>query len=134
MHVDVIIEESPDVITLQSEQFEMLTSLASTGIIPPGPNTLEVFIEASALRNKQRLIEKLKGGGELTPEQQQAQQMQQQMQEQAAQLELRGKAAQAQKDEASAQKTTVETAILTANAMEPQVQPMTQGGGNGKPA
>jgi hypothetical protein len=122
MHVDIVIDESPDVITLQQEQFAELVSLASAQVIFPP----EVYIMASGLRNKEKLLDMIKGGGEQTPEQQQMQQQQQAMQEQAMQLELRAKAAVAQKDEATAQKTTVETAILTADAIDPPAPEMPQ--------
>jgi hypothetical protein len=118
MDVDIIIEEMPDVVTLQQEQFAELVSLANAQVIFPP----EVYVEASGLRNKQRLLEMLKGGGEMSPEQQQQQQQQQEMAQMAADLEMRAKAAQAQKDEATAQKTVVETAVMAADAMEPKVE------------
>jgi hypothetical protein len=124
--VDIIIEEMPDVVTIQQEQFAELVSLANAQVIFPP----EVYVEASGLRNKQRLLEMLKGGGEMTPEQQAAQQEQQQMQKMAADLELRAKAAQVQKDEATANKTVVETAVMAADAMEPKMpeRPMPEQG------
>jgi hypothetical protein len=119
MHVDIVIDESPDVITLQQEQFAELVSLASAQVIFPP----EVYIMASGLRNKEKLLDMIKGGGEQTPEQQQAAAKQKQLAEAAAALELRSKAAIAQKDEATAQKTTIEAAVMTANALEPGPAP-----------
>jgi hypothetical protein len=108
MHMDIIIDEAPDTVTLQQEQFEILSNLIGSGVAPPGPNTLEVLIEASSLRNKQRLIEKLKGGGEVSPEQQQAMQEQQAMQKAMAVAEIRGAEAKAAKTEAEVVKVTQE--------------------------
>jgi hypothetical protein len=53
MDVDIIIDEAPDTITLQSEQWLQLTELAKNGI-PIKPATL---IKASTLRNKDELID-----------------------------------------------------------------------------
>lgn len=53
MDVDIIIDEAPDTITLQSEQWLQLTELAKNGI-PIKPETL---IKASSLRNKDELVE-----------------------------------------------------------------------------
>jgi hypothetical protein len=56
MFMDITIEEVPDVANVQAEQFAQLTSLAPAVVFPP-----EIYIEASSLRNKKDLIEKLKG-------------------------------------------------------------------------
>lgn len=148
MHVDIIIDESPDMITLQSEQFAELTKLASAGVtFPP-----EVYVQASALRNKEALLDIMKGGGQLTPEQQEQQRMQQQMQLEMAQAELMIKKAKAMRDMAEAQKaaislqkteaeirnidadteqTGVETDVILDQAMRPPEPAVPVG--NGKP-
>ncbi|MBN3848155.1 hypothetical protein G3N58_15140 [Paraburkholderia sp. Ac-20342] len=55
LDVDITIEEGPDVANIQAEQFQMLTQLAQSGVpLPPA-----VLIEASQLRNKDKLIEML---------------------------------------------------------------------------
>ena len=55
MDVDIIIDEAPDTVTLQSEQWLQLTELAKNGI-PIKPETL---IKASSLRNKDELIDEI---------------------------------------------------------------------------
>ncbi|MDR5802143.1 hypothetical protein [Caballeronia sp. LZ001] len=97
LDVDITIEEGPDVANIQAEQFQMLTQLAQSGI-PFPPN---VLIEASQLRNKDKLIEMLE----------QAQQGQAQAQQQAAQL---GQA----KAQADIQKTTADAEKSHAVAMK----------------
>jgi len=88
MDVDIIIDAMPDMATLQQEEWEQLVQLAQSGVpIPP-----DVLVEASHLRDKQKLIEKLKGS-----EEQQAQQAQQ------AALQQRAGAAAIAEKEASAQ-------------------------------
>lgn len=55
MHMDIIIEEVPDTANLQQEQFEILAQLAQAGIVFPP----KVYIRASALRDKDQLIDEL---------------------------------------------------------------------------
>jgi len=55
MDMDILIEEAPDTVTIQQEQFEQLAQMASAGVpIPPA-----VLIQASSLRNKQELLAQL---------------------------------------------------------------------------
>lgn len=71
MDVDIIVEDSPDVATLQIEQFEALAALAQAGIaFPP-----EIYIRASQLRDKEKMIQMLQGGDD--PEAQAAAQQEQ---------------------------------------------------------
>lgn len=61
--VDIVIDEAPDVVTLQSEQFAALAELAKAGIpIPP-----DALIEASSLRNKDKILERMKEGAATPP-------------------------------------------------------------------
>lgn len=106
MDVDIIIETGPDMVTLQAEQFEQLSMMVQAGVqIPP-----EVLIEASGLRNKDQLIEKMRGGD--NPQAQAMLQAQQQLQMRGAEAEIAGKEANAAKDAADAQKTQIEAMKL----------------------
>lgn len=80
LDVDIVIQEGPDLATLQSEQFEQLAQMAQSGIpIPP-----KAIILASSLRNKDQILDEMESGNQLPPQvQQQMQQMQQQLQQQA---------------------------------------------------
>lgn len=84
LDVDIVIEEGPDLSTLQSEQFEMLAQLAQSGMpIPP-----KAIIQASSIRNKDAILDEMESGKQLPPEvQQQMEQMQQQLQQQGQQLQ-----------------------------------------------
>jgi hypothetical protein len=62
MHMDITIEEVPDVASMQEEQFQALASLAPAVTFPPS-----VYIEASSLRNKKRLLEILNGQDQVDP-------------------------------------------------------------------
>ena len=102
MDVDIILDEAPDSISLQHEEFEQLSQLAQAGLpIPP-----EVLIEASSIRNKRRILEMMQGA-----QQQQAQAAAMRAQAEGAQAEaksMRDRAA-AERDSATAQKISVET-------------------------
>ncbi len=53
LDVDITLDEGADTMTLQEQDFEQLTNLASNGMaIPP-----EIILKASSLRNKDELIE-----------------------------------------------------------------------------
>ncbi|MCP5086480.1 MAG: hypothetical protein GY952_06735 [Rhodobacteraceae bacterium] len=114
MDMDIILDEAPDTVTIQQEQFTEIAKLAGVrGDIPT-----ELLIELSQLRNKDKILEKLKGGGEMTPEQKQAAAEQQAMAKQAAMIELAGGAADVKKTEAealdkmaNAEQTKLETAV-----------------------
>jgi hypothetical protein len=119
LDVDIIIDESPDVITLQSEEFEKLANLAGTGQVPIPPDAL---IEASNLRSatKKRILEILK------PENDPMAQQQAKFAEMMAQLDgmlkeatVRKTEAEATLKEAQAVQTQAETATGLADSMEP---------------
>lgn len=76
MDVDIIIEAAPDMITLQHEQFEQLTQMVGAGLpVPP-----DVILEASQLRNKRQLIERIKADSDLQAKLSEAQEQMKQMQ------------------------------------------------------
>lgn len=95
MDIDIVIDESPDLVTLQSEQFDQLVSIAQFAQIPP-----DVIIEASSLRNKDKLLEKLRGDGEdVDPE---VLRQQQELQARVQELQITGAEAGVAKTEAEA--------------------------------
>ena len=71
LDVDILVDEGIDSPTIAAEEFESMLKLAGTGMIQIPP---DVLIEASSLRNKDRLLEMMKQGP--SPEQQQGQQLQ----------------------------------------------------------
>jgi hypothetical protein len=83
LDVDIIVEDGPDSVTIQGEQFEQLVELKKAD---PTAIPTNMIIEASNLRNKDQILEHLKTSG-IPPElQQQMQEMQQALQE--AQMKL----------------------------------------------
>jgi hypothetical protein len=83
LDVDIVIDEGMDTPTVQAEQFETLTKMLP-GMFPQGmpPQALEMLVEASSLRNKDKLLEILQQGP--SPEQQAQEQKQQQIMEAGA--------------------------------------------------
>lgn len=106
LDVDITIEEGPDVANIQAEQFQQLAQLAQSGIpFPPA-----VLIEASQLRNKDKLIEMLE----------QSQQANQQTQQQTQQLGMQDTQATIAEKTARANKAQAEAARTMAEAQQPQ--------------
>lgn len=63
LDVDLILEEAPDTVTIQAEEFQTLAELAKAGFpIPP-----DVLIEASSLRNKDVILERLRAQAQQPP-------------------------------------------------------------------
>lgn len=99
--VDILVEDGPDTVTVQGEQFQALVDLKKAD---PAAIPTEMVIEASSLRNKEKILEHLKGGGIPPQVQQQMQELQQRLQQaeqKAAQAEQ--KLAQAGNNAASQQ-------------------------------
>lgn len=99
--VDIVIEESPDYVTIQSEQFEQLTqALPVLAQVPPA--LAELYIRASQLRNKDALVELLRGGGEQQPPPDPMAEQAAMLQLAKAEADVRAVNARAAKDEAAA--------------------------------
>lgn len=86
LDVDILVDEGIDTPTIAAEQFDQMLKMAGTGLLQIPP---DVLIEASSLRNKDRLLEMLKQAP--SPEQQQMKQ-----------IELKGAMAKVAETEASA--------------------------------
>ncbi len=87
LDVDIILQEVPDTVTMQVEEFQVLGEMVKSGIpIPP-----DAIIEASSLSKKDKILKAMRGGsGAIPPQvQQKIQQMteaHQMLQEQAQKL------------------------------------------------
>jgi hypothetical protein len=117
LDVDIVIDESPDTITIQQEQFEQLVNLASAGVVFPP----DVYIEASGLRNKDKLLGRLRGADDpQVQEQQDAARRQMQLDEDKKQADIRVSNAKANKYEVDAAVDLTEAAQRAANPPEPE--------------
>lgn len=102
LDVDLILEDGPDSVNLQSEQYQSLIELKKAD---PASIPTKMIIEASSLRNKDQILEHLESGG-IPPE---VQQQMQQMQEALKQAQQA-----VQEAEQKAQDSQAETAIKSA--------------------
>ena len=109
LDVDILIEEAPDMATIQEEQFELVSNMAMTR--PEVP--LEAVVELSTLRNKDAFLEKIKGNQEM-------QQMQQQKQQEAEAIAKDKEVAEIEKTRADTAKSEA-TAIKTMREINPSV-------------
>lgn len=98
LDVDIVMYDAPDSINIQSEQFEMLTEMWKAA---PDRIPLEMVIEASTLRNKEKLIEAIKAPQQPNPEAMQVQQR-------GAMAEIAETESKAAKNFADADKTNAE--------------------------
>lgn len=83
LDVDIVLEDGPDSVNIQAEQYQQLVDLKKAD--PSIPTSL--VIEASQLRNKDKLLEMMQQGGIPPQVQQQMQQMQEELQQCQKQLQ-----------------------------------------------
>lgn len=102
MMMDITIEEVPDVASVQEEQFAQLTQLAPAVVFPP-----QVYIEASSLRNKKRLLEVMSGKDQQDPAAAEFQKI-------TAELEIKERQAKIDNTHADTLKKTVEADMADA--------------------
>lgn len=128
LDIDIIISEAPNTVTLQQEQFEVLSTLYQAN---PNAVPFELLIKASQLRNKDELLKLIKGGDE----EQQAAMAKIEQQEQQEQRELlkagavadieekkastEDKLASAEKKRVEAEETAIDAAIKSQEATAP---------------
>jgi hypothetical protein len=109
LDVDIVLDEGMDTPTVQAEQFDTLVKMVP-GMFPQGmpPPVLEMLVQASSLRDKDKLIEIIQGLGQQPPDP---------AAEQAKQIALAGEAA---KVEETQSKTVKNLALAhTAGATDP---------------
>lgn len=123
LDVDIIIDEAPDVITIQQEEFAKLAELAGTGQVQLPP---DVLIEASQLRSqtKKRILDMLSGKNDPMAQQRaQMQSMIEQLNAALLQANVRKTEAEAAKSEAAAEETQVDAAVKVAQFTTPEAAP-----------
>jgi ElaB/YqjD/DUF883 family membrane-anchored ribosome-binding protein len=113
LDVDLILEEGPDSITIQSEQYQALIELKKSD---PAAIPTRMIIEASSLRNKDQLLEHLEQGGVPPEMQQQMQEMQKALEEAQQKLAESEQKCAATDQEAQAMHERVQAEIKSAQA------------------
>lgn len=123
LDVDILLEDGPDSVTVQAEQFQALIELKKSD---PNAIPTDAIIEASQLRNKDALLERLKQGGippqvkqQMQELQQALQQCQQQLQEAQAKASDKGADNQLKAIELRIKEYEAVTARITALKPEP---------------
>lgn len=106
MDIDIVVDEMPDVANLQQEQFQVLGEMVRGGAIPMSQAVAEALIEASQIRNKDKIIKALRGDEDIPP------QVRVQMQQMGQQMEAMQRALQ----EAAQGKQEAETQVLKGQA------------------
>lgn len=105
LDVDIVVDEGMDTPTVAAEQFDQMLKMAGAGLpIPP-----DVLIEASSLRNKEKLLEMMR-----QPNPMQA--MQGQMAMEAGQAKIAETQSKAAKNMADAEATQAQTALSAMQA------------------
>lgn len=119
LEMDIIIEEAPETVTLQQEQFETLANLSAARA---DPMMFEALIMASSLKNKEEILEKFRGDPEQARQQQQAQAEKEEQLNQILmaqkQVEIEGLQANNQKLVADTQKVLSEIPLNEAKAKD----------------
>lgn len=132
MDVDIIIDEAPDTITVQSEEFAQLVELAKSGSVQIPPKAL---ITASQLRSQTKKLILDQMSGENDPAAQAAAQMQQQMMQlqlEKLTAEVEKLRAAAAKDQAATAESQVDAAVKVATFTD--APDMSETGEGSKPA
>jgi len=98
LDVDIIIDDMPDTVTIQQEQLQMVSEIAMQR--PEIP--IDAVVELTSLRNKEQLIERIKGSQEQQQQAGQMEQMHHELDMADKEAEIRNKNAKAVKDESEA--------------------------------
>lgn len=105
LDVDIVVDEGMDTPTVAAEQFDQMLKMAGAGLpIPP-----DVLIEASSLRNKEKLLEMMRRPNPM-------QEMQGQMAMEAGQAKIAETQSKAAKNMADAEATQAQTALSAMQA------------------
>ena len=122
LDVDIVVDDGPDSVTVQSEQYQQLIELKKAA---PNEIPTKLVIQASQLRNKEQLLEAMESGG-VPPELQKAMQAaQQQVEALTKELEQAkaDRAIEAAKVEIDRYKAETERMKVIADANRPPPQP-----------
>lgn len=102
LDIDIVIDEGMDTPTVQAEQFDTLTKMMP-GLTQLPPQAMELLIQASSLRDKEKLMGIVKKMQEPAPDAMQKQQIQEQLALQAATSNIEKTQSETQKNIADAE-------------------------------
>lgn len=110
--LDISITDAPDTLTIQQEQFEVISRLAQ--VYGPQNVPFEVVLQLSSIRNKEDVLDKLKGDPQQAAAMAQRQQQIDQMNMAQAQAELQELSAKIEKMQAETRRIQVDSHRLAA--------------------
>jgi len=114
LDMDIMLEEAPDTITIQQEQFETLAQLAGSRVDPP---MFRALLKMSTMRNKDAVLEELEGKEEDQEQVAEREAQAAKIQELMLQLEIQGK-------QTDTENTQADTELKQASAMEKKASAM----------
>lgn len=118
--VDIMIDESADMVSSQEEQFKMLTDVLKIYGAQAAP--FEAFVELSGIKGKRQFLDAIQGGDEQKAMQAQLAQQQQQLNEMMQQLQMRGLMADTAKKEADAQNAAAQAELNQSKTVHEQAK------------
>lgn len=98
LDVDISLDDGPDIVSLRDEQFDKMFRLFEKGVLPP--EMADLLIEASDLRNKEAILERMRGSEEQLAEAAQEAEIAKQEERTMKTLTLSGAAAEVDKTRA----------------------------------
>lgn len=117
LDVDIIIDEAPNVINFQNEQFMTIAKIAERRNDIP----TNLIIKMSSLRNKDQILDEMNGNEQQQQQQAQAQQEAQQIEARRVGAETSREEAEAEKARQSAIQTSIENQIMVTQPVESRV-------------
>lgn len=117
LDVDIIIDEVPDIINIQAEQFDIIANIAAQRGDIPTP----LIIKMSSIRNKDQILDELQGDDQQKAAIAQQQQQAQEIQVRQIMAEIAKTEAEALKVQTEAQRNQVETQ-LALTSPDPSLQ------------
>lgn len=123
MDVDINIETAPDTMTIQQEQFEVISALAQAYAGTPDAIPFEFVLRLSSLRNKKEILDKMKGDPVIAEQQAQEQAIVKQLMLEKEGAEIDLTEAKTKSELAKAQKTQTDAGVAVLEAMLLQARP-----------
>lgn len=116
LDVDISLDDGPDIVTLRDEQFDKLFRLFEKGVL--GPDMVDLLIESSDLRNKESILERMRGNEEQQAAAAEEAEIAKQEERTMKTLTFAGAAAEVDKTKAEVEKTKAAVVSEQAKAAE----------------
>lgn len=118
--VDIILDEAPDTVTTQEEQFKLIADLVK--VYGPQAVPFRAMIELSSIRNKQRVLDLIEGDEQQKAMLQQMQEQQEQIDQLIQQLQMQGLQLDNAKKQAEIESEQADTAKTMAEVSQTEIE------------